>query len=92
MNTLMWGHPITAKHTTALSELGYIQVPPATKLLACGDYGWFAVIGATVHVIKEHKADGMFIVAFCYFVGIGAMASVDDIVQAVLERLKKDIP
>lgn len=46
MNTLMWEHPITAKHTAALSELGYIQVPPATKLLACGDYGGLCSICA----------------------------------------------
>ena len=39
MNTHMWDHPITAKHLSTLSELGYIQVPPISKLLACGDYG-----------------------------------------------------
>lgn len=39
MNTLMWEHSITSKHTAALADLGYIQVHPAIKLLACGDHG-----------------------------------------------------
>lgn len=30
---------MTAKHIAMMVELGYFQVPPATKLLACGDYG-----------------------------------------------------
>lgn len=39
MNTVMWDHPLTAKHIAVLEELGYVQVPPVTKLLVCGDHG-----------------------------------------------------
>ena len=40
MNTHMWEHPFTAKQIGILLEdLGYIQVSPVTKKLACGDYG-----------------------------------------------------
>ena len=39
MNTYMWNHPLTSSHVHTLTELGYTQVPPVTKLLACGDQG-----------------------------------------------------
>ncbi len=49
MNTLMWEHSITSKHTAALAELGYVQVPPAIKLLACGDYGGCSLFLSQFH-------------------------------------------
>eukprot|EP01006_Ploeotia_vitrea_P043392 TRINITY_DN66724_c4_g4_i1.p2 TRINITY_DN66724_c4_g4~~TRINITY_DN66724_c4_g4_i1.p2 ORF type:complete len:207 (-),score=84.97 TRINITY_DN66724_c4_g4_i1:499-1119(-) len=55
MNTLMWDHPLTAKHLAVLTnELNITVVPPVSKTLACGD------------------------------TGVGAMASVDDIANAVV--------
>jgi len=39
MNTYMWDHPLTSSHLHTLTKLGYIQVPPVTKILACGDQG-----------------------------------------------------
>ena len=39
MNTYMWDHPLTSSHLHTLTELGYTQVPPVTKILACGDQG-----------------------------------------------------
>ena len=40
MNTRMWEHPFTAKHLSVLcKELGYQEIPPVFKTLACGDSG-----------------------------------------------------
>ena len=39
MNTFMWEHPLTAAHISTLTKFGYTQVPPVSKLLACGDQG-----------------------------------------------------
>ena len=39
MNTYMWDHPLTSSHLHTLTKLGYTQVPPVTKILACGDQG-----------------------------------------------------
>lgn len=39
MNTFMWEHPLTASQTHTLTRFGYIQVPPVSKTLACGDQG-----------------------------------------------------
>ena len=39
MNTYMWNHPLTAVHLSALQKLNYIQIPPMSKTLACGDTG-----------------------------------------------------
>ena len=39
MNTFMWDHPITASQIHTLTQFGYIQVPPVSKTLACGDQG-----------------------------------------------------
>ena len=42
MNTLMWQHPLTAKHLAAVAEQmpGRVRiVSPVSKLLACGDSG-----------------------------------------------------
>ncbi|CAN0419932.1 unnamed protein product [Pylaiella littoralis] len=39
MNTQMWEHPMTERHLTSLKEMGVVVVPPASKVLACGDEG-----------------------------------------------------
>ncbi|CAM9175148.1 unnamed protein product [Scytosiphon promiscuus] len=39
MNTHMWEHPMTDRHLSTLKELDIVIVPPASKLLACGDTG-----------------------------------------------------
>eukprot|EP00903_Cladosiphon_okamuranus_P011338 g10687.t1 len=39
MNTHMWEHPMTERHLSALKEIGVVVVPPASKRLACGDFG-----------------------------------------------------
>jgi len=39
MNTHMWDHPFTRKHINILKELGYKEIPPVVKRLACGDFG-----------------------------------------------------
>lgn len=39
MNTHMYNHPLTFKHTAILKELGYIEVCVVSKRLACGDVG-----------------------------------------------------
>jgi hypothetical protein len=41
MNTAMWSHQLTSRHRDQLLGLGYVEVPPVTKMLACGDEGWF---------------------------------------------------
>lgn len=52
MNTHMWTHPLTEKHVKCLeSELGYLQIPPVAKRLACGDIGVGAM--ASVSTILE---------------------------------------
>lgn len=40
MNTLMYGHPLTAEHLRIVKEvIGYTVVGPIGKGLACGDVG-----------------------------------------------------
>ena len=41
MNTAMWSHQLTSCHRDKLLGLGYVEIPPVTKMLACGDEGWF---------------------------------------------------
>ena len=48
MNTLMWDHPVTARHLTQLREdIGerFTLIPPQTKKLACDDFGLGAMAG-----------------------------------------------
>lgn len=59
MNTLMWDHPLTARHLNSLAAPSLAIVGPVTKTLACGD------------------------------VGVGAMASVPDIVTEVNQMLAR---
>lgn len=51
MNTFMWDHPLTSSHISALKDFGYIQVPPVSKLLACGDQG-VGAMAAVDDIIK----------------------------------------
>jgi len=53
MNTFMWDHPLTRDHLAAMDRLGYIQVPPVEKLLACGDRG-------------ESLQNGMLVSYYCF--------------------------
>ena len=39
MNTEMWNKKTIQKNMQILEEMGYIQISPIEKLLACGDYG-----------------------------------------------------
>lgn len=57
MNTHMYKHPLTMRHTAMLKDLGYVEVCVVSKRLACGD------------------------------VGPGAMADLDNIVNAVMQEL-----
>ena len=43
MNVHMWNHPITNRSIIALQNLGYIQIGPISKKLACGDIGMGAM-------------------------------------------------
>ncbi|XP_004923650.1 phosphopantothenoylcysteine decarboxylase [Bombyx mori] len=54
MNTRMWDHPITATHISTLRAWGFIQIPPITKTLMCGDtgVGAMAEVEAIVEKIK----------------------------------------
>ncbi len=52
MNTLMWEHPLTAKHIAVLKEFGYQEVPCIEKLLACGDKG---IITSWLYFMKTSK-------------------------------------
>lgn len=73
MNTFMWDHPLTASHISILTKFGYIQIPPVSKLLACGDQGIWRYLIVLADLLS--------------FLGVGAMASVDDIVKSVIENL-----
>lgn len=48
MNVHMWNHPITNRSLDTLLKLGYIQIGPIAKKLACGDFG----IGAMAEVTE----------------------------------------
>ncbi|KAJ2157892.1 hypothetical protein GGF46_004178 [Coemansia sp. RSA 552] len=43
MNPMMWEHPVTARQTAALEELGFTIISPISKGLACGDVGMGAM-------------------------------------------------
>lgn len=51
MNTMMWTHPVTARHVSQLESWGVDVIYPVRKQLACGDTG----IGALedIGVIKD---------------------------------------
>ena len=43
MNVHMWDHPLTNRSIAVLQDLGYIQIGPISKKLACGDIGMGAM-------------------------------------------------
>lgn len=51
MNTKMWTHPITSEHVEKLKQWGYLEIPPISKTLMCGDTGTGAM--AEVATIVE---------------------------------------
>lgn len=72
MNTHMWDHPFTSSHIATLTKIGYVQVPPVSKLLACGDQGRFIIRGGASET------------SYLSAVGMGAMATVDNIIKSVI--------
>jgi phosphopantothenoylcysteine decarboxylase len=76
MNTLMWQHPLTARHLRQLAADEGIQIPAAISLEELPDWinrhgGRLRVVGPVTKVLA------------CGDEGIGAMASVEEIVAAV---------
>lgn len=77
MNTLMWQHPLTARHLRALT---YDAAPPGLDETAAVD--WINANRPRLRVVApESRA------LACGDVGIGAMAGLDAIVYAVNEML-----
>lgn len=67
MNTLMWDHPLTAKHVQGARELGYEVMGPVEKKLACGDTGrgamteWSDIVQLVVDkfaLVRDAQAQG----------------------------------
>ncbi|XP_028416392.1 LOW QUALITY PROTEIN: phosphopantothenoylcysteine decarboxylase-like [Dendronephthya gigantea] len=56
MNTHMWQHPLTREHLEKLKSLKYIQIPPISKTLACGDCGIGAMAEVSMIVDTIRKA------------------------------------
>ncbi|CAB4022013.1 phosphopantothenoylcysteine decarboxylase-like [Paramuricea clavata] len=58
MNTHMWQHPLTQEQLEKLQSLKYIQIPPISKTLACGDCGIGAMADvSTIIEIVRGKVD-----------------------------------
>ena len=62
MNTLMYQHPLTARHLEVIREaIGYTVLGPISKGLACGDVGvgamveWRDIVGAVVEKFSLTK-------------------------------------
>lgn len=81
MNTFMWSNPFTAKHLSVLEQLGIESIPPISKLLACGDTG-------THERRWSDESTPVYFVFNPHFAGVGAMADVATIVDAVKARSK----
>lgn len=62
MNTVMWEHPTNTSYLDRLQSWGYKIVPPASKLLACGDVGRGA-LASVPEVVEAVRA------AVCGFEG-----------------------
>ena len=78
MNTMMWEHPLTAQHIHTLDQLGYTQIPPVSKTLACGDVGKTLVVSWIVLITAPPS-------------GVGAMASVETITRTVVATIANTI-
>lgn len=59
MNTLMWEHPLTARHVEGVKGLGYEVRGPVEKTLACGDTGRGAMCEWTDVVRDAVDAGGL---------------------------------
>lgn len=59
MNTYMWQHPLTQEHLQRLHSLKYIQIPPVSKTLACGDCGKLWLVEIVLIFIRENKIPGV---------------------------------
>ena len=55
MNTYMWQHPLTQEHLQRLHSLKYIQIPPVSKTLACGDCGKLWLVEIVLIFVRENK-------------------------------------
>lgn len=55
MNTKMYDNPITQANLKTLKALGFVEIPPKSSLLACGDVGTGALadISTIISTIKE---------------------------------------
>jgi phosphopantothenoylcysteine decarboxylase len=59
MNMAMWAHPLTRPQVDVLRGLGFTIVPPASKRLACGDFGEGAmaacadIVSAVRHALRD---------------------------------------
>ncbi|KAK3758611.1 hypothetical protein RRG08_019522 [Elysia crispata] len=60
MNTLMWEHPITAKHIQTLKSFGFHEVPCVSKELLCGDKGLGAMaeVATLVSAVESALTSG----------------------------------
>nr|BAN20774.1 phosphopentothenoylcysteine decarboxylase [Riptortus pedestris] len=56
MNTKMWNHPITETQISTLKSWGYVEIPPISKVLMCGDsgVGAMAEVPDIVNVILQY--------------------------------------
>jgi phosphopantothenoylcysteine decarboxylase len=84
MNTLMWQHPATRRHFLQLAaDFGAIP-PPSLGLDETLD--WLNRAGTPLHVVPPQSKR-----LFCGDVGVGALAEVADIVDAVSRMLDSSL-
>ena len=78
MNTLMWDHPLTSRHLRQLAG----DAPPDLDLESLVDW-------INVHCAKRHIVPPVSKRLACGDVGVGALASTEEIVAAVQSELAK---
>ena len=66
MNTYMWQHPLTQEHLQSLHSLKYIQIPPVSKTLACGDCGKLWLVEIVLIFVRDNKIPGMKVLSLAY--------------------------
>lgn len=81
MNTLMWEHPLTAQHLCQLMGLYQLPAPPA-KASVDELVAWVQKHGKTMHIVGPISKK-----LACGDIGMGAMAEVKTLVDAVLALL-----
>ena len=77
MNTLMWQHPATARHLCQLAADANAGQPPASLDRDCL-IGWINEACARMHVVAPQAKR-----LACGDIGMGGLADLDEIVQAV---------